>query len=139
MKSLLIILTVILSTTTTHAFHGGHGNPMGSRPTVNHHSFELSQSVTISLSNRYHHFDLIHTRRTYQRGGLSFDLVIQHGSSYARVTIDNTGRFYRETYYPYYPLEDHYCDEFCSFQYRHYQNRSFASYDPYSGCKIHRT
>jgi len=137
MKSVLIILTIILSTTMTHAFHGGHGNSKSSGLVIYHNSFELPQSVTISLANRYNHFDLIHTGRAYHRGRLSFNLVIQHRSSYVRITIGDNGRYYGETYIEPSPLENHYCDEFCSFQYQHYENGHFASYDPYFGCDVH--
>ena len=65
---------------------------MGVSPQVDaRHHYDLPHAVVVSLSNRYHHFDLIHTERIYRRGRLVFNLLIQHGHSYLEVTIGQRG------------------------------------------------
>lgn len=136
MKRVVIILTVLLSTTVNQNLKAKNSGSGGSALPL-HHSFELPSAVVVSLSNHFGHFDLIHTKRTHRRNRLQFDMVIQHGSNYIEVSVGDNGRYYGETYYDYYPLGNHYCDEYCSFQYQHYENDHFANYDPYNGCSVH--
>ena len=137
MKTIIAILTVLLSFNLDQQANASHPGFDHNHHHRNHHSFELPSSVVVSLAHRYGHFDLIHINRAHHRGKLRFDLVLQHGSSYVSVSVGHHGHFYRETYHRYFPLDNHYCNEFCSFQYMHYSNGHFAGYDPYSGCKVH--
>ena len=80
MKSLIIISTIFLSVGMTQQVEARHDH-------------SLPHAVVVSLSNRYHHFDLIHTERVHRRGRTGFNLLIQHGRSYVEVAIGHRGRF----------------------------------------------
>jgi|GEM_PF-5137199 len=116
-----------------HNHHGHHGHAHHEA----YYAHDLPTAVVVSLGNRYNHFDLIHTRRVYRRGQLNFDLILQHRSGFVRVSLGDRGHFYHDTYYDQYPLANHYCDEYCGFDYLHYEGGNFVDYDPYYGCSAH--
>ncbi len=135
MKAIAIIFTLILGASFTQDLKA---DPPGIRDNHNHHNhFRLPHSVVASLSHRYHQFDLIHTRRTHRKGRLSYELLIQQGSRFVSVSINHRGRISGDAHYRHYPLGNHYCDHSCSFQYQHFNNGRFVSYDPYVGCTTH--
>ncbi len=124
MKSVFIIILLGLGSLTTSGEHRNHDH-------------YLPEAVLWSLGDRYHHFDLIHSRRMHRRGRLTFDIVIQHRTGFARVTLGPRGGFYGHSYYDHYPLASHYCDEYCNFHYQHYDAGYYSDYDPYYGCNVH--
>ena len=130
MKRAYIFLLAMMGPLMALEGEGHHGSYHG-------HSNDLPQAVIHTLADRYHHFDLIHINRSYHYGRPVYDMIIQHHDGFAKVLVGNGGHFYRETYYDTYPLDNHYCDDNCGFQYQHYQNGNFATYDPYSGCDYH--
>ena len=136
MKSVLIIFIGIISSTLIDTGYATH-HPHKGHDAKHYHRHELPKRVIVRLSDRYHHFDLIHTRRIRHRGHLSFELILQHGNRFLEVSISERGRIYGEVSYRRFPLIDHYCDDLCSFQYGHYDDHGFASYDPYYGCEVH--
>ena len=86
MKRVIIITIAIISSMlgdSVFADHPRHGN----HEAIYHQRHELPRRVISRLADRYHHFDLIHTRRVHRRGGLTFDLLIQHGSTFIELTI----------------------------------------------------
>lgn len=132
-KYLLVLVLAMMSGLTVKGqfFVASYGNVQ---------AWDLPQSVLFTLEDDFWDYDLLHARRVFDHGYVTFDLVLQRGPVFKTVTLNRRGRIvgvYRTNYFP---LTNHICSDFCGFHsnyYYTYYRPHYHGHQHYFGCGHH--
>ncbi len=94
--------------------------------------WDVPYEVYYTLDHYYHGYDWVHARRVYDRGAVSFDVILHRGDAFVSVSLDRSGRIFRRVVDYHYPLHNHVCRDFCGFHADYY-----ASYRTYCSSPHH--
>jgi len=84
------------------------------------HGWNMPQTVYRTINYDYYGYDIVHASRIINRGRTTFDLVLQRGDVFVEVHLGARGRVIGRTFFDYYPLRAHVCNNYCGFHRTYY-------------------
>lgn len=85
--------------------------------------WDVPYEVYYSIDNYYLGYNWVHAQRAYNnQGRLFFDVTLQRGEVFVRVSLDRYGRIFNRAISYSYPLNNHVCNSFCGFHSNFYVN-----------------